>query len=378
MATTRVQFIDLQTQYSLYKSEIDDAIADVIRSSAFIQGPEVAALESELAAYVGAKACVSCSSGTDALLIALLALGIGPGDEVIVPAFTFFATAEMPSLLGARPVFVDIRADTCTINTAQVAAEITERTRAIIPVGLYGQPADMDEILELAARHRLAVIDDAAQSFGARYRSRSSGSLATVSCTSFYPAKPLGCYGDGGALFTDDAELDTVMRQIMNHGQSAGYRHARIGINGRLDALQAAVLRVKLKHFDDEVVARQEAAARYSELLAETPGVTLPHVEPDRSSVYAQYTVKVPNRDAVRDRLAGIGIPTAVHYPLPVYKQRAYSQAVESSRASAPYCPVTENACRQVLSLPFSAFISKTQQELVASGLRTVMEECSI
>lgn len=372
MTEQTIPFIDLKSQYLAYKDEIDGAMARVVDSCGFIQGPEVAALESELSEYTGVKHCITCSSGTDALLIALLTLGIQQGDEVITTPFSFFATAEVVSLLGAHPVFADIDAHTYNIQADLIESNITEKTKAIIPVNLYGQPADMDKINDIAERRGLFVIEDAAQSFGSVYRGKKSCGLATIGCTSFYPAKPLGCFGDGGALFTDDDELAAAARCLMNHGQDAGYRHSRIGINGRLDALQAAVLRVKLAHFDEELAARERVAERYSAAL-ESSAFNPPRILPDRTSVFAQYTVRTEQRDTFRSFLKEHGVPSAVHYPLPIYRQEAYlklwSNKIESYAAS---CPNTEAAAREVVSLPFGPFLSEEAQERVIEAIKSI------
>ena len=353
-------FVDLQAQYRGLKTSIDARIHAVLDHGQYILGPEVEELERRLAARVGVRHCISCSSGTDALLLALLALGIGPGDEVVTSPFTFFATGEVIALLGAVPVLVDIEPDTWNLDPALIEAAITPRTRALMPVSLYGQPADMDPINEIAARHGLPVVEDAAQSFGAVYRGRHSGGLSTIGCTSFFPSKPLGCYGDGGACFTDDDALALRMRQGRNHGQEARYRHASLGINGRLDTLQAAVLLAKLDVFDRELIARNENADAYSGALlasAKKGKLRLPVPRPDRSSVWAQYTVEVENRDAVAAALAASGVPTAVHYPVPMHEQPVFANGVCALRAGA--LPHAEAAARRVLSLPLHAYLSR-------------------
>jgi UDP-2-acetamido-2-deoxy-ribo-hexuluronate aminotransferase len=367
----QVPFIDLKAQYAAYREELDEAMARVVRSGGFVQGPEVVALEAELAAYVGARHCVSCASGTDALYIALRALDIGPGDEVITTGFSFFATAGAISLVGAVPVFADIDPATCNIDPRRIGTLITDRTKAILPVGLYGQCADMDAISAIAGRRGLAVVEDAAQSFGATYRGRRSCSLGRISCTSFYPAKPLGSFGEGGALFTSDDGLAIRMRQIMNQGQRAGYDHVTVGINGRLHALQAAVLRVKLAHFDDELILRQKVAARYRSALAGIAGLALPVVLDGGDSVYAQYTVRTKQRATLREHLSALGVPTAVHYPKPIYRQEAYAHfGQEWLERAMELCPNCELAAGEVLSLPFGPFLSELDQERVCSGLR--------
>ena len=360
----KTPLVNVPAQYQAYRDEIDAAVADVVSSGHFILGPVVKSLEEELAAYVGAKHCVACSSGSDALLLAMLVLEIGPGDEVVTTPFSFFATAEMVRLLGATPVFVDIEEDTCNIDAAHIEEVITPQTRAIVPVGLFGQAADMDEILDVAARTNLPVIEDAAQSFGADYKDRRSGNLGHISCTSFFPAKPLGAYGDGGAVFTDDDTFAERLRSLANHGQGERYRHKQIGINGRLDALQAAVLRVKLSHFDEERERRNEIAARYTNGFSGLPWMTPPTVRPDRSSTWAQYSIQTPERDEFIQALCEGGIPTAVHYPIPLYRQEALADLQIEPEAF----PVTERVCKQIVSLPMCAFLETANQDVVIAS----------
>jgi UDP-2-acetamido-2-deoxy-ribo-hexuluronate aminotransferase len=309
-----MDFIDLKTQYRTMKASIDARIQKVLDHGQYVLGPEVAELEQRLASYVGAKHAVACASGTDALLIALMALDVKPGDEVITCPFTFVATVEMIVLVGAKPVLVDVQPDTCNLDPSLLERAITPRTRAIMPVALYGQPADMDEINAIAAQRGLAVIEDGAQSFGASYKGRKSCALSVIGCTSFFPSKPLGCYGDGGAVFTDDANLARAFREIRHHGQAGRYHHTRLGINGRLDTIQCAVLLAKLERFDWEVEQRQVAARRYDSMLAGLePAVRTLPVRPDRQSVYAQYTVRCADRALIERRLKSPSIPTAVH-----------------------------------------------------------------
>jgi len=360
-----MQFIDLKSQYAALKTDIDARIQRVLDHGQYIMGPEVAELEGKLAAFTGAKHCITVASGTEALLIALLALDLQPGDEVITTPFTFAATAEMIVLAGARPVFVDIEPDTCNLDAARVEAAITPHTRAIMPVSLYGQVADMDEINAIAARHGLAVIEDAAQSFGASYRGRRSCNLSTFGCTSFFPSKPLGCYGDGGAVFTSDDRLAQACREIRVHGQSARYTHTRLGVGGRMDTLQCAVVLAKLGRLGWELQRRAEIGARYQRLLGDVEQVT---VRPDRNSVWAQYTVMVDNRAAVQSALTQAGIPSAVHYPLPLDEQPAYA------RFALGECPVSRRLAARVLSLPMSADLSGADQDRVAAALRRALE----
>jgi UDP-2-acetamido-2-deoxy-ribo-hexuluronate aminotransferase len=325
-------------------------------------------LEEKLAVRIGSRHCITVASGTEALLISLMALGIGRGDEVITTAFTFAATAEAIALLGARPVFVDIEPDTCNIDATRIEAAITSRTRALMPVGLYGQCADMDAIGDIAARHGLVVIEDAAQSFGASYRGRPSCNLSAIGCTSFFPSKPLGCYGDGGALFTNDDALAGAMREIRVHGQEKRYLHTRIGVGGRMDTLQCAIVLAKLGRFDWEIERRLAIAGRYQALLAgHVPSVTQ---RGDRNSVFAQYTVFVPQRDLVQQRLKDAGIPTTVHYPMPLHVQPAY-------RDLCGVCGEldhTTHAAKRVLSLPMSADLQPQVQDFIATTLIDAMQ----
>lgn len=363
--SSMIPFIDLKTQYEALKPQIRERLDRVLEHGQYIMGPEVGELEERLAAYVGVKHCIAASSGTDTLLIAMMALGIGPGDEVITTPFTFVATGEMIALLGATPVFVDIDAKTYNIDPAQIEERITPRTKAIMPVSLYGQCTDMDAINVIAGKYGLPVIEDAAQSFGAKYKGRRSCGLSTIGSTSFFPSKPLGAYGDGGALFTDDDALAKVMREIRVHGQDRRYHHPRVGINGRLDTIQAAVLLAKMDRFDWEVERRMNLGATYSTMLASRcPEIRVPHVEPYNTCVYAQYTITISSRDAVARELDRMGIPTAVHYPVPLHRQPAYRN----------FCPATELAtCDKVsgmvLSLPFSPDLTTDQQAQIVDGV---------
>lgn len=364
-----MRFIDLKPQYEALKSEIDGAMQAVVESTMFIMGDEVSSLESELAAYVGTEYCVSCASGTDALVLALQAAGVGPGDEVITSPFSFFATAEAISTVGATPVFVDVEADTYNLDASQISAKVSRRTKAILPVSIFGQPADMDAVNTIAKSAGAVVIEDAAQSFGAQYDGRKSCALSAIGCTSFFPTKPLGCYGDGGALFTDDGELAARTRLLRNHGQNARYRHSDIGMNSRLDALQAAVLRVKLRHFDEHLSMRQEVAARYTETLAGVPGLVLPTVRAGRTSAWAQYSVQAPDRERFIAALAEAEIPTAVHYPMPIYRQEAYA----SLGLDPSDFPVTEAVCERIVSLPLYPFMERGDQDGVVAAVREAM-----
>jgi len=361
-----MDFIDLKSQYRALRGDVNARIQTVLDHGQYILGPEVRELEQRLADYVGTKHCVSVASGTDALLIALMALGVGPGDEVITTPFTFVATAEVIALVGAKPVFVDVEADTANIDATLLEAVITPRTRAIMPVSLYGQPADMDAINAIAARHGpIPVIEDAAQSFGATYQGRRSGALSAIGATSFFPSKPLGCYGDGGALFTDDAALAEAFTELRVHGQSARYYHARIGIGGRMDTLQCAILLAKLARFDWEVGRRVELGERYAAAIrGQGVKAKLLTVRPGRTSVWAQYTVLVEDRDAVQERMKQAGVPTAVHYPRPLHRQPAYEKLVDPKPM-----PVSDRLASQVISLPMSADLADAQLDLVVTAL---------
>ena len=368
-----MQFTDLKTQYAALKTEIDGRIQRVLDHGQYIMGPEVQELETALAAYTGAPHCVAVASGTEALLIALMAINFKPGDEVITTPFTFAATAEVIVLLGGVPVFVDIEPDTCNIDASLIEARITPRTRAIMPVGLYGQVADMDAINAVARRHGLVVIEDAAQCFGACSRgqgqARKSCNVSSIACTSFFPSKPLGCYGDGGALFTSDAGIAQAAREIRVHGQSGRYQHSRVGLGGRMDTLQCAIVLAKLPRFDWELARRQALAARYSRLIRVSLGPTgapvqLLTVRPDRDCVWAQYTVMVDQRPAVQQALREAGIPTAVHYPKPLHHQPAYAR-----HCCPDGNPHSIRAAQRVLSLPMSADLTEADQDRVVAAL---------
>ncbi len=358
-----MQFIDLKSQYAALKSSIDARIQRVLDHGQYIMGPEVSELEGRLASYTGARHCISVASGTEALLIGLMAIGLRPGDEVITTPFTFAATAEMIVLLGGKPVFVDIESDTFNIDASLIEAAITERTRAVMPVSLYGQCADMDAINAIAARHGLAVIEDAAQSFGASYNGRKSCNLSTLGCTSFFPSKPLGCYGDGGAIFTSDDTLAQACREIRVHGQSGRYFHTRVGVGGRMDTLQCAVVLAKLERFEWEIAQRHALGARYAHALGDVSGLQLPSIRPGRDCVWAQYTLAVERRAEVQAALLARGIPTAVHYPRPLHHQPAYA-AVGQDR-----CPLSVRAADRVLSIPMSADLRLEQQDRVVAAL---------
>jgi UDP-2-acetamido-2-deoxy-ribo-hexuluronate aminotransferase len=362
-----MQFIDLKTQYRRIENEVNQRMKAVLEHGQYVLGPEVKELEQKLAEYVGIKHCIGISDGTTALQVALMALDIGPGDEVITTPFTFIATGEMIALVGATPVFVDIDPLSYNINPALIEAAITPRTKAIMPVSLYGQCADFDAINEIAARHNLPVIEDAAQSFGASYHGRRSCGATTIACTSFFPSKPLGCYGDGGACFTNDDELAKAMREIHLHGQDRRYHHPRIGLNGRLDTLQAAILLAKLEIFPGEVEARARIGARYTELLSDL--VRTPVLSAGCTSVYAQYTIEVDNRDAFCANVQAQGVPTAVHYPIPLHLQPAFSSLKQCVGAF----PVAEHAASRVVSLPMFPDMDEAQQDQVVAAVRQAL-----
>ncbi|MGQ0525639.1 MAG: DegT/DnrJ/EryC1/StrS family aminotransferase, partial [Betaproteobacteria bacterium] len=365
-------FVDLKTQYAELKDSINTRIQRVLDHGQFIMGPEVGELEQKLAAYTGARHCVTVASGTEALLIALMAIDLKPGDEVITTPFTFVATAEVIVLLGGVPVFVDVEPDTFNIDPAKIEATITSKTKAIMPVALYGQPADMDEINAIAARHgNIPVIEDAAQSFGATYKGRQSCNLSTIGCTSFFPSKPLGCYGDGGAIFTNDDALAKAMREIRVHGQSGRYYHTRLGVGGRMDTIQCAVLLSKLERFDWEIERRIAIGRHYVELLRDIPSITPPIVRPDRTSVWAQFTIQVDERDSVAKRLNEAGIPTAVHYPVPLNHQPAYENAC---RVVGPLS-ASDRVARRVLSLPMHPYLAAATHARVVNTLRSCSGE---
>jgi UDP-2-acetamido-2-deoxy-ribo-hexuluronate aminotransferase len=357
-----IDFIDLKAQQNRIKDKIDAGIQNVLTHGQYILGPEVIELEEKLAAYVGAKHCITCANGTDALQIAQMAFGIGSGDEVITPGFTYIATAETVALLGAKPVYVDVNPKTYNLDVEKLEAAITPRTKAIIPVSLYGQCADFDAINAIAAKYGIPVIEDAAQSFGASYKGRKSCNLSTVACTSFFPSKPLGCYGDGGAIFTNDDELAKVIRQIARHGQDKRYHHIRVGVNSRLDTLQAAILLPKLVILDDEMQARQKVAEIYNQLFNQVGIYTTPYLESHNTSAWAQYTIQVDNRAEVQEKLKTEGIPTAVHYPIPLNKQPAVAD-------NEVQLPVGDAIAERVMSLPMHPYLTIEAQEQIVQAL---------
>lgn len=366
-----MQFLDLKLQYQLLKSQIDSRIASVLNHGQYILGPEVFELEEQLSAYTGVKHCITCGNGTDALQIALMALDVGAGDEVITPGFNYIATAEAVALLGAKPVYIDVDPSSYNLSPQHLEAAITAKTKAIIPVSLYGQCADFDAINAIAGKYDIPVIEDAAQSFGALYKGRRSGNLSKIACTSFFPSKPLGCYGDGGAIFTNDEELATILRQVARHGQERRYYHVRIGINSRLDTIQAAVLLSKLSVFDEEMALRRRVAQRYRQLFSESSNgnqvfekgdIVLPNIESENESAWAQYTIRLSDRDLRAATLKSLGIPTAIHYPIPLNKQ----PAVFDENAELP---VGNKLAEQVLSLPFGPYMTEEDQIFVVKSL---------
>ena len=361
-----MEFIDLKAQQSRIKSEIDRRIATVLEHGRYIMGPEVGELEQRLADYVGVEYCVSVASGTDSLLIALMALGIGQGDEVITVPYTWISTAEVIALLGAKPVFIDIEKDSWNMDPGLLEAAITEKTKAIMPVGIYGQTADMTAINEIADRHGLPVIEDGAQSFGATHHGKKSCSLSLVGSTSFFPSKPLGGYGDGGALFTNDEELARKMGQIRLHGQAKKHHHPILGINGRLDTLQAAIILPKLEIFDDEISKRQDVAARYTaSLLKSSQGITVPRISDGNTSVWAQYTILSPERDAFAARLAEKKVPSVSYYSVPLHLQPVFA---DLGHKSGDF-PVSEKVADQGISLPMNPYLSEAEIEQVCDAL---------
>jgi len=358
-----MQFIDLAAQQARIKDKIDANIQKVLAHGKYILGPEVTELEEKLAAYTGAKYCITCGNGTDALQIAQMAVGVGPGDEVIVPGFSYIATAETPAVLGAKPVYVDIDPKTYNLDPALLEAAITPRTKAIIPVSLYGQCADFDTINAIAQKHGIPVIEDGAQSFGASYKGKKSCNLTTIGCTSFFPSKPLGCYGDGGAILTNDDELAAILRQIARHGQDRRYHHIRVGVNSRLDTLQAAILLPKLVLLEEEIQLRSQVAENYARLLSDAGIDTVPFVEAYNVSAWAQYTIRVSKREAVQEKLKKAGVPTAVHYPIPLNKQPAVADFSAT-------LPVGDKMAEKVISLPMHPYLSENDMKRVIDAFR--------
>ena len=364
-----MNFIDLKKQYALIENQILSGIKKVLDHGQYIMGPEIFELESQLAAFVGVEHAIVNASGTDALLMALMALDVQPGDEVITSPFSFFATVEVIRLCHAIPIFVDIDPNTYNINPALIEAAITSKTKAIIPVGLFGQCSEHDEINALASKYNIAVIEDAAQSFGATYKGRNSCSLSTIGCTSYFPSKPLGGYGDSGACFTNDDDIAKKLIEIRNHGQSVRYCHTRIGINGRMDTIQAAILIEKMKLFPNEIKLRQQVAQSYDHLLSGI--VKTPSILRHNTSTYAQYTIEVKNRNVVQEKLMALGIPTATHYPIALHQQPALSD-LSYKKGDFPHA---ENSSHHVMSLPMHPYLTEEEQKKVVHALKVTLAE---
>ena len=359
-----IDFANLQLQYQKYKVDIDANIQAVLSKSNYIMGEEVHNLERALEKFTGVKHAITCSSGTDALLLAMMALDIQPGDEIITTPFTFIATAETIALMKARPVFVDIESDTFNIDANLIEAAITSKTKAIMPVSLFGQPADMDAIQAIADKHNLKVLIDGAQSFGSTYNGETDSNLGNISTTSFFPAKPLGCYGDGGAIFTNNDEYAKTIKMMRVHGQGKRYHHKYIGIGGRLDTIQAAILLAKLPYYTQELADRQQVAQRYTDALSDN--LQTPVIKLNRSSAWAQYSVRVDNRNAFQAKLKDNGIPTAVHYPLPLHLQECF-QYLNYKQGDFP---ISEKASNEVMSLPMNPFLTNDQVDYVVSKIQ--------
>jgi UDP-2-acetamido-2-deoxy-ribo-hexuluronate aminotransferase len=359
-----IDFANLQKQYQLYKDEIDQAIHAVLDKSNYIMGEEITQLESSLQEFTDAKHAITCSSGTDALLLAMMALDIKPGDEIITTPFTFIATAETIAFLGAIPVFVDIDEKTYNIDPSKIEAVITPKTKAIMPVSLYGQPSDMDKIHEIANKHHLKVIIDGAQSFGSTYKGKTDSNLGDISTTSFFPSKPLGCFGDGGAVFTNNDELASKMKSLRLHGQSKRYHHQYIGIGGRLDTIQAAVLNVKLKYYSKDLKLRQEVAAKYTISLKDKD-IILPVVDRNSQSAWAQYSIRVKDRNTLQTKLQVLNIPTAVHYPMPLHLQECFEH-LEYTKGDFP---IAEMVSDEIISLPMNPYLTDVELDYIVKNI---------
>ncbi|MBS9778880.1 MAG: DegT/DnrJ/EryC1/StrS family aminotransferase [Campylobacteraceae bacterium] len=359
-----IDFANLKYQHELYKDEIESAILQVARNCNFIMGNEIFKLEEELQSFTGSKHAITCSSGTDALLLSLMALDIKEDNEIITTPFTFISTAETIVLLRAKPVFVDIDEKTYNIDANKIEEKITPKTKAIMPVSLYGQPTSMDKIEKIATKYKLKVIVDGAQSFGSTCNGVSDSILGDISCTSFFPAKPLGCYGDGGAVFTSDDVLAEKLRQLRVHGQNKRYHHKYIGIGGRLDTVQAAVLHVKLSHYKKDLTLRQEVARKYDEALKDKD-IVLPFVSKNATSTYAQYSIRVKNRDKVQEKLKSLGIPTAVHYPIPLHLQECFRYLGYKKGDF----PISEMVSKEILSLPMNPYLTDEEINFIAENL---------
>jgi len=363
----QIDFANLKYQYKLYKDELDTAIHNVLDKSNYIMGEEVTQLEKNLENFTGAKYAITCSSGTDALLMAMMALGIKAGDEVITTPFTFIATAETIALMGAVPVFVDIDEKTYNIDASKIEEKITSKTKAIMPVSLYGQPADMDNIQDIANKYNLKIIIDGAQSFGSTFNGKTDSNLGDISTTSFFPAKPLGCFGDGGAIFTNDEALATKMKSLRVHGQSKRYYHKYIGMGGRMDTIQCAIVNVKLKYYEKDLALRQEVANKYnSKLSIHNSKLVLPFVEEGRTSAFAQYSVRVKNRDDVQAKLKEFGIPTAVHYPMPLHLQECFKY-LNYKKGDFPISEIVSN---EIMSLPMNPYVNDKEIKYIAKNFK--------
>ena len=359
-----IDFANLKLAYMAHQEVFEKEISRVLSDASYIMGPEIEKLETELSQFTGAKYSISCSSGTDALLLAMMALDIKPGDEIITTPFTFISTAETIALLGAKPVFVDVDEETFNIDVNQIETKITHKTKAIVPVSLFGQVADMDEINTLAEKYKLSVIEDAAQSFGATYKGKKSCNLSTIACTSFFPAKPLGCFGDGGAVFTSNNDLAEKIKSLRVHGQTQPYMHKHIGLGARLDNLQAAVLLIKLKSYNDAINLRQAAAEKYHKML--TGLIEKPVVKSYNTSVWAQYSIRIPSRDLIKSKLKEQGIPTAVYYPKPLHLQKCF----EYLGYKKDDFPISEKATEEIISLPINPYINEVEQEFIVEELK--------
>lgn len=364
----KIDFANLKIAYQEHKGEFDKVMDEVVTSAAYIMGPQIKKFEEHMSTFTGAPHALSCSSGTDALLLAMMAIDIKPGDEVITTPFTFIATGETIALLGAVPVFVDIEEDTYNIDPSKIEEKITSKTKAIMPVSLYGQIANMDAINAIADKHNLVVIEDAAQSFGATYNGKRSCNVSHIGCTSFFPAKPLGCFGDGGAIFTNDKDLAEKINSLRLHGQTKRYHHKYIGIGGRLDTLQAAILDVKLKHYDHDMKRRQDVASKYTNQLQGANAV-LPVIKDNRTSVWAQYSIRVQNRAEIQEKLKEKGIPTAVHYPMPLHLQECF----EYLGYNVGDFPISEKVSKEIMSLPMNPYLTDDEIAYITSELKSIL-----
>lgn len=364
LSLMKIDFANLAKMHTEYANEIEPIIQKIARSGQFVMGGEVETLENELCAFIGSKYSITCSSGTSALLLTLLAIGVQNNDEIITTPFSFVSAAEVIALLGAKPVFADIDPLTFHINPNHIKSLITPKTKAIIPVSLFGQPCDMEAISTIAKKHCLALIEDAAQSFGAKYKNKKSANLSKLSITSFFPTKPLGCYGDGGAVFCEDKNLSEKIKSLRLHGQTKRYQHSYIGIGARLDTIQAAILRVKLKHYPDQISARQNVAVLYAKYLKNKP-LALPYIAPDRESIYAQYSVLSSNRALLENALSQNRIPYTIHYPKPLHLQDCF-KCLGYKKGDFP---IAEDVAEKILSLPMNAYLSEKEIAFIAKTI---------